>query len=130
MSIVHDRIRERRENSGKTLLQMAEFLGVKEATAQRYESGSIKNLKYETVSQIASFFNCDPSYLMGWTDDPRPADVRPRKLSAKEESLLNSFAKLNDEGQEKAAGYVDDLVYSGRYEKKAAVDSLDSQETG
>ena len=39
MAEINDRIKERRLAAGKTLLEVAEYLGVKEATAQRYESG-------------------------------------------------------------------------------------------
>lgn len=34
-----------------------------------------------------------------------------------ERELLNKYRLLNDEGQEKAAGYIDDLVTSGKYKK-------------
>ena len=54
-----------------TLLQVAERLGVSESTVQRYESGNIKNLKYETMVALSNMFGCSPSYLMGWDDaDP------------------------------------------------------------
>ena len=52
-----------------TLLELATALGVREATAQRYESGEIKNLKHETVLEMSRIFNCSPAYLMGWEDD-------------------------------------------------------------
>ena len=52
-----------------TLLELANALGVREATAQRYESGEIKNLKHATVLEMARIFNCSPSYLMGWEDE-------------------------------------------------------------
>lgn len=51
-----------------TLLEVANALGVREATAQRYESGEIKNLKHETVLEMARIFNCTPAYLMGWEE--------------------------------------------------------------
>lgn len=50
---------------------MAEHLGVSEATVQRYESGNIKNLKLDTISEIASFLNINPIYLMGWENDDK-----------------------------------------------------------
>lgn len=34
-----------------------------------------------------------------------------------ERDLLNKYRLLNDEGQDKAAGYIDDLVTSGKYKK-------------
>lgn len=69
MREINNRIKEMRLRCNLTLLEVAEFLGVREATAQRYESGSIKNIKHETICKLAELFACDPSYLMGWTDD-------------------------------------------------------------
>lgn len=63
---VGKRIKEMREKRGKTLLQVANYLGVSEATAQRYESGNIKNLKLDTITKLSQFLNVDPAYLMGW----------------------------------------------------------------
>ena len=61
------RLRELRKERGLTLLQVAEKLGVTESTVQRYESGNIKNLKYETMVELAELFDVAPAYLMGWT---------------------------------------------------------------
>jgi repressor LexA len=68
MAELKDRIKERRLASGLTLLQVADKLGVKEATVQRYESGEIKNVKHEIIEELAKIFNCRPEYLMGWSD--------------------------------------------------------------
>ncbi len=65
---LHERIKKCRLDSGMTLLEVANALGVREATAQRYESGEIKNLKQATVLEMARIFNCSPSYLMGWEE--------------------------------------------------------------
>ena len=66
MGILNDRIKEMRNKNGFTLAYVAEQLGIKEATMQRYESGEIKNIKHETIVRLAEIFNCSPSYLMGW----------------------------------------------------------------
>ena len=63
-----NRIRAIRKKRGLTLLQVAKKLGISESTVQRYESGNIKNLKYETVVELANIFGCSPAYLMGWDD--------------------------------------------------------------
>mgnify|MGYP001198602425 CR=1 FL=1 len=77
MSILNDRIKERRIANNMTLLEVAEFLGVREATMQRYESGLIKNIKYETILKLAELFKCSPSYLMGWVDYPTVENIIP-----------------------------------------------------
>ena len=56
MAEINNRIKERRLACGKTLLEVAEYLGVKEATAQRYESGEIKNIKHETIVMLAQLY--------------------------------------------------------------------------
>lgn len=56
---IHDRIKEMRLASGLTLSQVATELGVEEATAQRYESGNIKNIKAETLEKLAQLFHCN-----------------------------------------------------------------------
>ena len=79
MGIINERIKEQRQTTGLTLAQVAEELGVKEATVQRYESGEIKNIKHEIISKLATIFNCSPAYLMGWENN------KPDELSAKAE---------------------------------------------
>lgn len=69
MSIWNERIHERRVERGITLAQIAEKLGVTEATAQRYECGSIKSIPYECMCAYGEILNCSPAYLMGWEDD-------------------------------------------------------------
>lgn len=66
---LHERIKERRLALGMTLMDVANALGVKEATVQRYESGEIKNPKHQTVIELARIFRCTPAHLMGWEDD-------------------------------------------------------------
>jgi len=72
---LHERIKERRLSLGMTLLDVANALGVKEATVQRYESGEIKNPKHDTVLELAKIFRCTPAYLMGWEEDTLPQSV-------------------------------------------------------
>lgn len=93
MSILNDRIKSRRLDLGLTLLQIADKLAVKEATVQRYESGEIKNMKYETIVQLSNILKCSPSYLMGWTDDmqmEKPSGNR--ELSEGEIEMLKLFS--------------------------------------
>ena len=69
MPELNERIKELRKKHNLTLFDVAEYLGVKEATAQRYESGNIKNIKYETICKLAELFECEPQYLLGWCND-------------------------------------------------------------
>lgn len=67
MAIMHERIQQLRAQRDLTLSQVADYLGVTEATAQRYETGKgIKNIPYDAIEKYANLFNCAPQYIMGW----------------------------------------------------------------
>lgn len=87
---LHKRIKERRLAMGMTLLDVANALGVKEATVQRYESGEIKNPKHSTVLELSKIFRCSPSYLMGWDEDILPESAM--FISQKKLPLLGEIA--------------------------------------
>lgn len=68
---VGNRLRIARQKRNLTLAFVGEVLGKTEATVQRYESGNIKNLKLETIEQLALLYDVPPAYLMGWqAEDP------------------------------------------------------------
>ncbi len=69
MPIWNERIHEKRLERGITLAQVANRLGVTEATAQRYERGNIKSIPYEHMCAYGEILNCSPAYLMGWEDN-------------------------------------------------------------
>lgn len=63
---IGNRLRKARLKRNLTLAYVGEILGKTEATVQRYESGNIKNLKLETIEQLAMLYDVPPAYLMGW----------------------------------------------------------------
>lgn len=68
MAIWNERIRSKRQEKGITLAQIADKLGVTEATAQRYESGNIKSVPYDHMCAYGEILGCSPAYLMGWSE--------------------------------------------------------------
>ena len=93
MSQINERIKERRLQLDLTLLDVANAIGVKESTAQRYESGTIKNISHETICRLAEVLHCSPSYLMGWEDNA-PAAIS-FSLTPLEEELLKRFRAMS-----------------------------------
>ena len=103
MATLPERIKDCRLLKDVTLLDVANHIGVKEATMQRYESGKIKNIKHETVCALADYFGVSPQYLMGWTDDPRPRDkgpIEPEPVSPAEAELIFLYRSVNEQGQD------------------------------
>ena len=70
----------RRQELGLTLLQIAESVGVSEATVQRWEKGHIKTLRHENLVKLAEALRMKPAELMGW-DSP---EVRATKIDKPE----------------------------------------------
>ena len=49
-----------------TLDELAEKIGIKKSTLQRYESGVITNIPSDKIEKMAEVFGIKPSVLMGW----------------------------------------------------------------
>lgn len=90
------RIKELRQQNNMTLLQVANRLGVSEATAQRYESGKIENLKYDTIVRLSQMFNVTPSYLMGWSDIDEETE-RILKSTARQKQRREQYERILDQ---------------------------------
>ena len=59
-------LKERRKELGLTLAQIAELMGVAEATVQRWESGNIKSIRYDKMDKLAEILQVNPATFMGW----------------------------------------------------------------
>ena len=108
----NDRMKQLRDGSGVSLKDMAELCGVSEATAQRYESGHIKQVPYEAIIAYAEKFRCSPAYLMGWEDDT------PYVLHPDESLLLRNYHRLNRDGKGEALKRISELTELVQYTKK------------
>lgn len=70
-------LKRRRRELGLTLLQIAEEMNVSEATVQRWESGAIKMLRHERITQLAQILKVPPASLMGWDAADLPDNIVP-----------------------------------------------------
>lgn len=68
-NIMGKRIKERRELFGYTLEQVADRLGLQKSVISKYERGAVENIKRSHIMKLAEMFECNPSYLMGFTDN-------------------------------------------------------------
>lgn len=66
------RLREQREKKQMTQSELGKMLGVERATVSRYETGD-REPDSEVIRRLAGFFGVSVDYLLGQTDDPRPA---------------------------------------------------------
>ena len=70
-------LKAKRKELGLTLAQIAEKIGVTEATVQRWESGNIKSLRHERIAKLADILGVTPSVLMGWDEPTAPTLPSP-----------------------------------------------------
>lgn len=72
-------LKKRRKELGLTLAQIAEQMGVAEATVQRWESGNIKSIRYEKIDKLSEILKVSPASFMGWPDAEKSVygDLQP-----------------------------------------------------
>lgn len=121
-----ERIRQLRIQHQMTQEELGAKVGVQKAAIYKYENGLIVNLKRSTLEKLAIVLETTPTYLMGLEDDENDSSILS-ELTPQQSALLSSFDQLNEEGQQKAVDYVDDLVLTGRY-KKCATSGLGTKE--
>lgn len=63
------RIKERRKQLGLTGVEVAERIGIAQATYYRYETTKGENLPADLVRPLANVLLTTPEYLLGFTDD-------------------------------------------------------------
>ena len=65
--LLGDRIKKMRKEKGLTLKQLGQLLNLGESTMSMYESGN-RNPDYDTLSKMATIFNCTTDYLLGHSE--------------------------------------------------------------
>lgn len=63
---------ERRKEIGLTQREVAEAVGVAEATVSRWESGEIANMRRDKIAALAKVLHCSPDFVMTGESAPAP----------------------------------------------------------
>ena len=110
---IGENIKKLRENRGLSLSELAALIKAKngkyisKATLQRYESGFIKTIPYDTVILLAEIFNINPAELMGW-ETPNES----------KHTILEAYNKLSPAAQQRVREYLEDLLSNPKNLKK------------
>ena len=70
-----EKIKALRLQRGMTLEQVGERVGVGKSTVRKWESGQIANMRRDKIALLAKALGVEPSYLMGWDDEPVKAQA-------------------------------------------------------
>ena len=65
---VKNTLKERRVELGYTMKELANLVGVSEATVSRWESGDIANMRRDRIAKLAQALKISPAVIMGWED--------------------------------------------------------------
>ena len=71
------RLKELRRESGATQRQIAEYLGLKQQTYSRYETGRLQP-SLPVMEKLSNYYKTSVDYIMGITDDK----TQPKRVDA------------------------------------------------
>lgn len=110
-----NKIKELRKKHKMTQEELGKKLGVTKATIQKYENGTIRNLKQNTILQLSSTFNVHPTTFL-----PNKEESLKREVIVFDEIKLfygdkvvehiGGYISLPEEGREKVEEYIEDMI--------------------
>lgn len=113
------RIKQRREELGLTLEDIATHVKVARSTIQRYEAGSISRPKLPVIYSISQALRVSPDWLLGITDDLTPFTPSGEEktaaedgdgLSPLEKRLMQLVHRLSDDQKEMLLAQIELLL--------------------
>lgn len=102
------KLKNRRKELGLTMLEVANKVGVSEATVSRWESGHISNMGRDKITLLAQALSVSPSYIMECDINEQPPAPSPI-LSENEQYLIDKFRNLSWKAQSHVLQTVDIL---------------------
>jgi transcriptional regulator with XRE-family HTH domain len=101
---INEKIKARRLELELTLEDVGNALGVSKSTVLKYETEAIKNMGIDKVEALAKVLKVAPSYLMGWSDLPAPADEisAKRMIDTEGKELVDTINQLTPENRKLA----------------------------
>lgn len=65
-----ERIKTLRKENNLTQEELGAKIGVQKAAIQKYEKGTVKNIKRDSLIKLAQCLDTTPEYLLGWEEKP------------------------------------------------------------
>ena len=70
-----ERIKMLRKEHNLTQEELGAKIGVQKAAIQKYEKGTVKNIKRDSLIKLAQCLDTSPEYLLGWEDMPNNVEI-------------------------------------------------------
>lgn len=111
-----DIIKQRRQALGLTMKELAQKVGVSEATISRWESGNIASMKQTKIALLAQVLDVSPAILVSGETTPSKTKKVPKelkKLLEDEEIALNG-RMMSAEDKEKMMRIIEAAFYEAK----------------
>lgn len=124
--LVAERIKQLRKEANLTQEELADQLGLKKVSIQKYENGGVTNIKSQTLEKLGEIFNVSPAYIMGWDkfdsidtteikEDLQILDLIKMHCGYVGIELFQLFNNLNEDGKRKILYYAEDIAQISKY---------------
>lgn len=90
-----ERIKALRKELNLTQEDIGKALGIQKAAVQKYEKGTVKNIKRENLIKLAKLLNTTPEYILGWEELPENLKKNIIPASAEEFESIPVIAKVS-----------------------------------
>ena len=101
-------LRQRRVLLGKTLKEVAEDVGVTEATVSRWESGNISSVRGDRVMKYAAALAVPPAFITGeLTEIPQDSDRLPENADDDIRIIARKMDRMTAKNRKKLMAIID-----------------------
>lgn len=107
---------------------LGKLVGVNRAAVNKWENGSVENIKRSTIKKLSEVFCVSPCDLMRWDEETQakskavqevlPSDVIKKHYGSDAYELIELFIQLNNTGKAKAIENLSDLIQLPKYTEK------------
>lgn len=117
ISSFKNRLKELLLEKNMTQKDLSDLTGITPSSISDWIKGKYE-AKQDKIDIIATSLNVSQAYLMGYDVPKFKSNLSNTKpLTINQETIIKTFNQLNNEGQQKAISYTQDLVDSGKYTK-------------
>ena len=102
-------IKKYRKEKGMTLKELAEKVGITEATMQKYEAGNIKSITMDMFYKIAQSLDIPSENLSEW-EDRELEEYRKQRKNDEESKLLKKYSVLSKGHKRAVRNLIDSLL--------------------
>ena len=109
---IGSRIKQRREQIGLSMQDVADQLDVNRSSVMRWENGETNKIKLPIVEKLAQILQTSPDYLMGYNDEV-DASVKPAFLvmDTKKIRMIPLYNSVSAGFGALAVNYIEDYVH-------------------